>query len=152
MNVCINRISMNNSLLKFKFVRCLDIIKDLFHFFCLIARILLLQLHNTEKQKYFKLQLRLSILFSWKLSSKGCTNIWQSGYLRKYRKPLYKHWRTMSKLWHRLCKPKNNKVTKVSFVLKVHMESLLCSKACEKAKRPKSELIILTYYSCLLPD
>ena len=53
MKVWINWISRNILSQNFKFVGSLNIIKELFHFFCLIARILLIQRHNFGKQQIF---------------------------------------------------------------------------------------------------
>jgi hypothetical protein len=46
MKLWINWISRNNLSLTINLVRSTNIIKDLFHFFCLIARIFLIQRHN----------------------------------------------------------------------------------------------------------
>ena len=55
----INWVSRNILLPIYKFEKSIVIIKELFHFFCLIARICLNQRHNTEmseKQKCFQLK------------------------------------------------------------------------------------------------
>ena len=70
MKLWVNWTTRNILLLNMNVVRCLDIIKDLFQFFCRFPRICLNQRHNTEKLNCFQLkpkaELRPSILFTWK--------------------------------------------------------------------------------------